>query len=40
MIKEKLSKKVQTKQHEEEVKKMHINFPKDKPTYSLDLLEK
>jgi len=40
MIKEKLSRKVQTKQDQEAVQKMYINFPKDKPTYSLELLEK
>ncbi len=40
MIKEKLNRKVQSKQEIEEVKEMYINFPTDKPTYSIDLLEK
>lgn len=39
MIKDKLNKKVTQKQEEEQVKQMFLNFPKDKPTYDVTILE-
>ncbi len=40
LIKNKLNNTVQKKQDQETIKEMNISFPKDKPTYSLELLEK
>jgi DNA segregation ATPase FtsK/SpoIIIE, S-DNA-T family len=40
MIKEKLSKSVKEKESAEYMRQTHINFPKDKPTFPIELLEK
>lgn len=40
LIKDKLSKSVQSKEDEASLKKLHINFPSDKPTFDINLLEK
>lgn len=40
LFKEKLAQKIQQKEDEQTIRQIHINFPKDKPTFSLDLLTK
>ncbi len=40
MIKEKLNKSVKKKADEASIKELHVNFPQDKPTFDLNLLEK
>ncbi|MBP6256368.1 hypothetical protein KA405_01225 [Patescibacteria group bacterium] len=40
LLKNKLADKIQQKEDEQTIRQLHINFPKDKPTFSLDLLDK
>ncbi len=40
LIKNKLNKSVQKKEDLQMIKDIHVSFPKDKPTYSMDILEK
>lgn len=40
ILKDKLATKIQQKEDEQTIRQLHINFPKNKPTFSLDLLEK
>jgi len=40
LIKDKLNSSVQKKEDQEIIKNIHINFPKDKPTFPVELLEK
>jgi hypothetical protein len=40
MIKNKLHSSVQKKEDQKTIKEIHVTFPKDKPTYSLELLGK
>ena len=39
LIKNKLKQKVSKKEDEATVRKLYMDFPKDKPSYSLDLLD-
>lgn len=38
LLKEKISQKIQQKEDEKTIRQLHINFPKDKPTFPLNLL--
>jgi len=40
LLKDKLSKSVQNKEDEASMKQLHINFPSDKPTFDINILEK
>ncbi len=40
MIKEKFKKSVQSKEDQQAINQIHIKFPKDKPTFDIELLEK
>ncbi len=40
ILKDKLANKIQQKEDEQTIRQLHINFPKNKPTFSIDLLEK
>jgi DNA segregation ATPase FtsK/SpoIIIE-like protein len=40
LLKNKLADKIQQKEDEQTIRQLHVNFPKDKPTFSLDLLDK
>lgn len=38
LLKEKISQKIQQKEDEQTIRQLHVSFPKDKPTFSLNLL--
>lgn len=40
ILKDKLANKIQQKEDEQTIRQLHINFPKNKPTFSIDLLDK
>lgn len=39
LLKEKINQKIQQKEDEQTIRQLHVNFPKDKPTFSISLLE-
>ena len=39
MLRDKISKKIQVKEEEEQIKEMHMDFPQDKPTFPIHLLD-
>lgn len=39
ILKDKLATKIQQKEDEQTIRQLHVNFPKDKPTFALELLD-